>query len=322
LGYPPAMDGSLPSFLRQRRLKLGLTQAVLASRTEIPQTTYSHWERGTRTPDPTRHPLDRLARALQTSLEELVSLINQHSPALRRTRQGGGPLPLGEYLVRQQNFLETALETARQNHSGIDLWLLSPEGLPISEHRTVVDTWLENLQLGVNYKLLWPLDLMQTYVPEPSLDKLVSALHLVDRALTTAPRGRIIHYGVRLLDDHDGDVDPTRLAKNHTMFQTLAQNHWSELRELELTPALRHRLLYYITSLGTLAVFMASDLSTRLATYGDKKWAVLGFRQPSGTMWFSIRPDDEALHLSELVYDIDIAWKASAKDPAKARPAR
>lgn len=85
-GYPPVMESVLTSRLgrniRQLRETRGLTQDQMAHLADLPRSTWANLESGAA--NPTLAVLDRVAHALQVSLEELVSAPRAEAKMYRR----------------------------------------------------------------------------------------------------------------------------------------------------------------------------------------------------------------------------------------------
>jgi transcriptional regulator with XRE-family HTH domain len=67
------MSRRFASFLRARRVELGLTQQDLAARVNVSRAAVGEWERGMNYPSPRLVPL--LATVLQTNAKRIVSFL-------------------------------------------------------------------------------------------------------------------------------------------------------------------------------------------------------------------------------------------------------
>lgn len=61
--------------LKKKRLALDLRQEQIAKQIGVKKSTYSGWETGSRTPEPGVY--SKLARALKTTPEDVVNLVNE-----------------------------------------------------------------------------------------------------------------------------------------------------------------------------------------------------------------------------------------------------
>ncbi len=168
--------------LSASRKQVGLTQSQLVARlaekqVKVSQASLSQWEKGNQLPSPDKSLLYRaLAEVLDVPVEELIEAYQSQS----RSMDVIG-IPESQVLQDAQKFVQG------HNHE-LDIWVLGPSMLPVMESQAVRDAWVENLNKGASYYILWFLDVVDI----PRLRELEAVLAKVEEQVS-AGAGEIYH---------------------------------------------------------------------------------------------------------------------------------
>jgi transcriptional regulator with XRE-family HTH domain len=128
--------------IREARRALGWSQKILADKLDFSQSLVSAWENSAAAPS--AEQIRALARVLARDEHLLVEACE-----LTEIRNAAKPRSIEAILNDAADFLT--------EHPS-ELWLLGPNHLPVLESGSARDAWLENLEQGFSYNLIWVLD--------------------------------------------------------------------------------------------------------------------------------------------------------------------
>jgi transcriptional regulator with XRE-family HTH domain len=234
---------SLRLLLTTSREQQGLSQEELAEQLNVAQGTVSAWENGTQIP--TRKHRGPLAKVLHLDPKDVEAEAAAAAVVPRPSRI----LSLAGYLRQQQAYLES-LGSARNK---VKVCFIGPEHLPVLDSASVEETWTSNLLAGTNYAILWFLCLLDP----GAIQRVTHRFRAIGTAVSqrrSKSAGRIIHYGLRLLDRPDDSVYDSNLAGfNACKSAGLPANEW--ILQQQLNPDLKKQLLQHYVPLGTLVAY-------------------------------------------------------------------
>jgi transcriptional regulator with XRE-family HTH domain len=230
--------------LRDRKVRITFTQATLSA-----------WESGRQHPSQKMLPVvEAVADVLPLTVDKktLLNLVTTH----HLFRQGRRPD------VSETQYLRDASSFIKSNNHNIDIWIVGPTRLPIVVSEEIRQTWVINLRFGVNYNIIWILDLLDDATLSAITETLAYISETLDKStLTTSNHhGKITHY-LTSLSNPDRSQDEIR-----SRFKLLLPDLGSDLtqfRELsEPLPAhLRDRFLLDGLGIATLVLYKPRSLS-------------------------------------------------------------
>ena len=142
---------SLGAFLRRLREERELTQKQVARDLGISQSALSAWESGQTLPP--RPQIERIAGALGVSVEQLEAYFEK-----AESEESYAPRSLGRIHFQASEHVK------RYGPDNLSIWILGASNLSVMESTLVQERWRANLGRGLDYNLIWFLDL----VPEES----------------------------------------------------------------------------------------------------------------------------------------------------------
>ncbi len=165
------MDTAFARLIRDRRAASGATQRAFAERLAVSQALLSQWESGAGLPRPQR--LSALAKALGVKLDELRSAYEQSkAPAAPEPRRALG--------IEELHAAARAHVLA-YGPKRLDIWVIGATNLSVMKRAELLEKrWKENLLWGVNYNLLWVLDIVDEDRLGTVLATLSSLAHKVE----------------------------------------------------------------------------------------------------------------------------------------------
>jgi transcriptional regulator with XRE-family HTH domain len=149
---------SLGAFLRRLRDERELTQKQVARELGISQSALSAWESGQTLPP--RPQIERLAAVLGVGVEAIESYFEK-----AETEESFRPHSSAR--VRFQG----AEHVKRYGAENFTIWILGATNLQAVQGSSVPDSWRANLLQGIDYNVIWFLDL----VPEENFRAAIAA---------------------------------------------------------------------------------------------------------------------------------------------------
>lgn len=145
------MDTPFARLIRTARDKSAATQRAFAQSLGVSQALLSQWEAGAALPRPQR--LSALAKALGVKLDAIRSVYEQSkAPAAPEPRRALG--------VEELHAAARAHVLAH-GPQRLEVWVIGATNLSVMKRAELLEKrWKENLLWGVNYNLLWALDLV------------------------------------------------------------------------------------------------------------------------------------------------------------------
>jgi transcriptional regulator with XRE-family HTH domain len=148
-----------------------VSQRDLAEALGVSQSVVSLWEKGSTTPS--FDLLAKLGRNLKVDVDTLIA-----ARARTEARNAAAPRTVDYILYQADEFL--------RGHDAT-IWVCGPDQLPVLEDSGTQRKWLENLQDGVCYHLLWVLDRVE---PAEFKAALPHFAQIADNARTLRDEGR------------------------------------------------------------------------------------------------------------------------------------
>lgn len=146
-------DTPFAKFLREARAAAGQSQRAFALRLGVSQALLSHWENGAATPRPQR--LVALARALGVSRAAIQSV---YEPS--RALSGPPPEPRRALGVEELH-AQARAHVLAHGPERLEIWVLGATNLSVMRRAELLEKrWKENLLWGVDYTIVWALDLV------------------------------------------------------------------------------------------------------------------------------------------------------------------
>ena len=176
---------SLGAFLRRLREERELTQKQVARDLGISQSALSAWESGQTLPP--RPQIDRIAGVLGVGIDQLEAYFEK-----AESEESYAPRSLGRIHA------QAAEHVKRYGAENLSIWILGATNLSVMESTFVQDRWRANLGRGIDYNLVWFLDL----VPEESFRAAIAIIAEIERRTAAehkaqrgaAAPGAIHHY--------------------------------------------------------------------------------------------------------------------------------
>jgi len=182
---------SLGAFLRRLREERELTQKRVAKELGISQSALSAWESGQTLPP--RPQIERIAAVLGVGVEALESYFEK-----AETEENYAPRSLGRIHVQAAEHIK------RYGPDNLSIWILGATNLSVMESTFVQERWRANLMRGIDYNLIWFLDL----VPEESFRAAIAIFAEIERRMAAEhkaqggarPLGKIHHYATNAFE--------------------------------------------------------------------------------------------------------------------------
>jgi transcriptional regulator with XRE-family HTH domain len=173
---------SLGAFLRRLREERELTQKQVARDLGISQSALSAWESGQTLPP--RPQIERIAGVLGIGVEQLEAHFEK-----AESEESYAPRSLGRIHA------QSAEHVKRYGPDNLSIWTLGATNLSVMESPFVQERWRANLGRGLDYNLIWFLDL----VPEENFRAAIAIFAEIERrtaAEQKAQRGApgVIHH--------------------------------------------------------------------------------------------------------------------------------
>lgn len=146
-------DQPFARFMRDRRARAGASQRTFAARLGVSQALLSQWENGAATPRPQRLPA--LARALDVTQAALRSV---YEPA--RAAAAPAPEPRRALGIEELH-AQARAHVLAHGPEKLDILVLGATNLSVMRRAELLEKrWKENLLWGVDYTIVWALDLV------------------------------------------------------------------------------------------------------------------------------------------------------------------
>lgn len=182
---------SLGAFLRRLREERELTQKRVAKELGISQSALSAWESGQTLPP--RPQIVRLADVLGVGAEALEAYFEK-----AESEESYAPRSLGRI------HFQAAEHVKRYGPDNLSIWILGATNLSVMESSFVQERWRANLGRGIDYHLIWFLDL----VPEESFRAAIAVFAEIERRMAAEYQpqsgagslGAIHHYATNAFD--------------------------------------------------------------------------------------------------------------------------
>jgi len=182
---------SLGAFLRRLREERELTQKQVAKDLGISQSALSAWESGQTLPP--RPQIVRIAAVLGVGADALESYFGR-----AESEEGYAPRSLGRI------HFQAAEHVKRYGPDNLSIWILGATNLSVMESTFVQERWRANLGRGIDYNLIWFLDL----VPEESFRAAIAIFAEIERRTAaehraedrSRPLGAIHHYATNAFE--------------------------------------------------------------------------------------------------------------------------
>lgn len=167
---------------------------------------------------------------------------------------------LESYVARdlEKFFVDAQALVGRVGRNEMDLWLFPPHSLPLLLERGVTNTWAENTRGGMNYIVVWPIDV----VPEDTFSRFEARCLELDNLLEGyTGEARIRHIPIFLhsaTPDRDAPTDP-RIALNLARFDAMASRGFRMSVFHEFAPiGIEQRVVLasYMLSFGAVAAYV------------------------------------------------------------------
>ena len=312
--------------LRDARTNSGFTQDAVSAKAKVSQSSYSEWEQGRRLPESSREDaVLRLADTLRLDPTELLRALERER---RAARSSSRPCPTAEtYLPAQERFLEECLAAVPKDHT-MEIWLIGPETLPVLNEPSAEQAWADNLALGINYKVVWLLDLVDPHRLEDVLGEVNETFNDIedDLATKTPVPGTVVHYPTSAFfcteDDIKKDVGgvPYRhLQENWELYKSLrlkAPPHcrFEDIKLIEHR-SISHQILGFTSELTTIAVYCPAkrikDGRTEARTLvGVSPRSCVELRHEGETYFFTTS-HEQAREIRRIIVAFDRDWQAA-----------
>jgi transcriptional regulator with XRE-family HTH domain len=164
---------SLGAFLRRLRKERELTQKQVAKELEISQSALSAWESGQTLPP--RPQMARIAAVLGVGMDALETYFEK-----AESEESYAPRSLGRI------HFQAAEHVKRYGPDNLSIWILGATNLSVMESPFVQERWRANLSRGIEYNLIWFLDL----VPEESFRAAIAIFAEIEQRTTAEHRAR------------------------------------------------------------------------------------------------------------------------------------
>jgi transcriptional regulator with XRE-family HTH domain len=176
---------SLGAFLRRLREERELTQKQVARDLGISQSALSAWESGQTLPP--RPQIERIAGVLGIGVDQLEAYFEK-----AESEESYAPRSLGRIHA------QAAEHVKRYGSDNLSIWILGATNLSVMESSFVQERWRANLGRGLDYHLIWFLDL----VPEESFRAAITIFAEIERRTAAEQKaqrgagtpGAIHHY--------------------------------------------------------------------------------------------------------------------------------
>lgn len=182
---------SLGAFLRRLREERELTQKQVAHDLGISQSALSAWESGQTLPP--RPQIARIAAVLGVGVDALEAYFEK-----AESEESYAPRTLGRIHYQASEHVK------RYGPDNLSIWILGATNLSVMESTYVQERWRANLGRGIDYNLVWFLDL----VPEESFRAAIAIFAEIERRVAAEhkagggarPLGAIHHYATNAFE--------------------------------------------------------------------------------------------------------------------------
>jgi len=182
---------SLGAFLRRLREERELTQKQVARDLGISQSALSAWESGQTLPP--RPQMARIAAVLGVGVDALEAYFEK-----AESEESYAPRTLGRIHYQASEHVK------RYGPDNLSIWILGATNLSVMESTYVQERWRANLGRGIDYNLVWFLDL----VPEESFRAAIAIFAEIERRTAAEhkagggarPLGAIHHYATNAFE--------------------------------------------------------------------------------------------------------------------------
>lgn len=164
---------SLGAFLRRLREERELTQKQVARDLGISQSALSAWESGQTLPP--RPQIERIAGVLGIGVDQLETYFEK-----AESEESYAPRSLGRIHA------QAAEHVKRYGPDNLSIWILGATNLSVMESTSVQERWRANLGRGLDYNLIWFLDL----VPEESFRAAIAIFAEIERRTVAEQKGQ------------------------------------------------------------------------------------------------------------------------------------
>ncbi|HUL07744.1 MAG TPA: helix-turn-helix domain-containing protein [Candidatus Acidoferrum sp.] len=164
---------SLGAFLRRLREERELTQKQVARDLGISQSALSAWESGQTLPP--RPQIERIAGVLGVGVDQLEAYFEK-----AESEESYAPRSLGRIHA------QAAEHVKRYGAENLSIWILGATNLSVMESTFVQERWRANLGRGIDYNLVWFLDL----VPEESFRAAIAIIAEIERRTAAEHKGQ------------------------------------------------------------------------------------------------------------------------------------
>jgi len=175
---------SLGTLLKRLRGERELTQKQVARDLGISQSALSAWESGTTLPP--RAQVQRIATVLRTDIETLQPYFEK-----AESEETYAPRSVGRI------HFQAAQHVKRYGPENLSIWILGATNLSVMENAQVQERWCANLLRGIDYNLIWFLDL----VAEETLRAAIAVFAEIEKRVAaegnpegSSHLGRISHF--------------------------------------------------------------------------------------------------------------------------------
>jgi transcriptional regulator with XRE-family HTH domain len=182
---------TLGALLRRLRDEREMTQKQVARNLGISQSALSAWESGQTLPP--RPQMERIATVYGVPVETLATFFEK-----AETEESYAPHSLGRIHVQADEHVK------RFGPDNLSVWILGATNLSVMERPFVQERWRANMLRGINYNVIWFLDL----IPEETIRAAIAIFAQMERRTAaeyaaqdgTRPRGFLSHYATNAFD--------------------------------------------------------------------------------------------------------------------------
>jgi transcriptional regulator with XRE-family HTH domain len=292
--------------LRAARERLRLAQADVCAavndrltraglKDTLRQATLSAWERGKQRPAPEREDQLRvLAEVLKLDFEALHSLLDDNNHFSRGRHRLHTPQE-AHYIEEAQGFIEAQAYA-------VDLWFIGPTRLPVVASERIRGSWIDNIHKGVNYNLLWFLDLLDRASFSMTTQRLAEIADAISR-FDVEPKGRIIHW---IASGDFSSLGHSELGRLLNELSSLTPSHSIVHSVTDIAEPLRREFLIDGMGIATIALYKPRTYQVSpLASLAIRK-ARMRLAEPEGTVFLWLG-EEESHRLRAVVDSLRLA---------------
>lgn len=242
--------------LKAARKKMGYTQSELSERIlnaddgkKLSQSRLSDWERGNSLPKLKNggdsQIIADLAMALELDEKEL-----RMSCEVEREQEPTAIMSERKYLWEIAKFIE-------ELENKISLWLIGPRTLPVKESPSIRDNWVANLNLGINYHIIWFLD----GIKYDDFKTLIFQLTEIGKRANGKKSGRkntgaIYHHPIQLDDKNEIKFIYEKILNNGS----IERNKFKNIRKFtNLSEEMKKTILTFWQSFASIVLFKPNN---------------------------------------------------------------